>query len=679
MKSTKKIIRLLITGTIVFLLVSVAQIFGLFSWVEQKAYDGRMIATADFFPASEDIGVILLDQQSLDWAKEELEWGYPWPRESYGKIIDFFRRGNAASIAFDMIYSEPSLYGDEDDIKLGEACERFGKVVQTVYYSSEGSAPLYPVDPIKNGAAIIGSVTSSLDNDRIARRNRFYAKTTGEPGLAVASLMLGGDLPDIDAIPKAKDGSMYIRFQKTLDNYIPYNAKQILESELAIEKAEQEGTAVDFSGDLLDPAMFEGMHIFFGLYAAGLFDICATPVSADYPGMGVHICQLDTILSETYLRDSPLWLTLLLIALASLAGCLAGGLSKQANTKSILIQTIIFLLISVIFVAGNFAAFIPGMILPFGAPLVALVLTFFATILETYLSEGKQRRYLKDAFKQYLSPAVIDNLIDNPDLLKLGGERREITAFFSDIQGFTSISENLTPEQMTSFLNTYLSEMSDIILSHGGTIDKYEGDAIIAFWNAPTFQEDHAKRGLEAALACQKKLHEMQGVLMEITGRPVKQRIGLNTGLATVGNFGSKHRFDYTMMGDTVNLASRLEGINKQFGTYTMCSQSTMEGAMKSGCNLYFRPVSDIAVVGRKEAVKVFNPMEKSEAESQKSAIETFREAYALFQKGDFQSAKSAFEREAEDPVCKSYVARCQKLIQNPPEKWEGIIQATEK
>lgn len=678
MKSTKKILRLLITGTTVFVLVTVAHILGVFSWIENKAYDGRMQATADLFHPSEEIGVVLLDQDSLDWAKESLEWGWPWPRSSYAKMIDFFRRGNAASIAFDMLYTEPSLYGPEDDETLGDACSRFGKVVQTVYYSSEGSAPLYPVDPIKEGAAILGSVTSSLDADGFARRNRFHA-TTGEPGLAVASLILGEDLPDLDAIPKAKGGGMYIRFQKSLDNYIPYTAQQILESEFAIEEAEANGTEVDFSGDLLDPAMFEGMHIFFGLYAAGLFDICTTPISAKYPGVGVHICQLDTILSETYLRDAPLWLVLLLIALTTLAGCLAGGISKQANTKSIIGQTLIFILLCAVYVAANFGAFIPGLILPLGAPIIALVISFFATVLETYLSEGKQKRYLKAAFKQYLSPAVIDNLIDNPDLLKLGGERREITAFFSDIQGFTSISENLTPEQMTSFLNTYLSEMSDIILAHGGTIDKYEGDAIIAFWNAPTFQDDHAKRGLEAALACQKKLQEMQGILMEITGRPVKQRIGLNTGIATVGNFGSKNRFDYTMMGDTVNLASRLEGINKQFGTYTMCSQATMEGALKNGCDLHFRPVADIAVVGRKEAVKVFNPMEQSEAASQKKAEEIFAQGYALFQKGDFQSAKATFETAGEDPVCKSYAAKCQKYIQNPPENWEGIIQATEK
>ena len=692
MKSNKKYLRFLITAGAVFLVSVVLQFSGITGWFERKSYDMRMSATADAFEPSEDITLVLLDQESLNWASETLGWSYPWPRESYAKIIDFFNRANAASIAFDMLYTEPSMYGPEDDRILGEACSNFGRVIETVYYSPEATkiasgdgteypAPLYPVDDIKNNAAILGNVTSSLDGDGTARRNRFYSTSPlAEPGLAVASLIVGENLPDLKKIPLASDGGMYIRFQRSLDNYIPYNAEQIIRTELAIEEAEKNGEEFDPGDDLLDLEQFEGSHVFFGLYAPGLFDICTTPIGTNYPGVGVHVCQLDTILNESYLFESPLWVTLLIIALASILGCFIGGVTKQANAKSVLIEVLIFIVVIAAYIGATIGAFIPGLIMPFFVPLLALSGAFIASILETYLTEGKQRRYLKTAFKQYLSPTVIENLIENPDLLKLGGERREITAFFSDIQGFTTISESMTPEGMTQFLNLYLSEMSDIIMAHGGTIDKYEGDAIIAFWNAPTFEEDHAKRGIEAALECQKKLVEMQDELMKITGKPVKQRIGLNTGIATVGNFGSRNRFDYTMMGDTVNLASRLEGINKQYGTYTMCSKATMDSAVEHGFTLPFRNVGKVAVVGRKEPVLIYNPLTTEEKSVLDGFNDIYLKAYDLFEKGDFAEAKEAFASIADkDPVSAKYVDKCAMLIKNPPENWQGFIQATEK
>ncbi len=684
---------MIVTVCAVFTVATIIQLSGPFSWFENKSYDMRMSVTADCFEPSEDITLVLLDQESLNWASETLGWSYPWPRESYAKIIDFFNRANAASIAFDMLYTEPSMYGPEDDKALGEACKNFGRVIETVYYGSqegeinddgetEYPEPLYPVDDIKNNAAILGNVTSSLDKDGTARRNRFYSTSPlMEPGLAIASLIVGEDLPDLKQIPLASDGGMYIRFQKSLDNYIPYNAEQVIRTELAIEEAEANGTEIDLTGDeYLELEQFEGSHVFFGLYAPGLFDICTTPISTNYPGVGVHVCQLDTILNESYLTESPLWLTILIIILASLIGFFLGGLTKQANAKSVLLEVFLFLVVIAAYIGITIGVFIPGMILPFFTPLLALVSSFIASMLETYLSEGKQRRFLKTAFKQYLSPTVIENLIEHPDLLNLGGERREITAFFSDIQGFTSISESMTPEGMTQFLNLYLSEMSDIIMNHGGTIDKYEGDAIIAFWNAPTFEEDHAKLGIEAAMECQKKLVEMQDELMKITGKPVKQRIGLNTGIATVGNFGSRNRFDYTMMGDTVNLASRLEGINKQYGSYTMCSKATMDSALEHGCTFDFRNVGKVAVVGRKEPVLIYNPLSAEEKSVLDGFNDTFLKAYELFEKGNFVEAKKMFESIADrDPVSSKYVDKCAMLIKNPPENWQGFIQATEK
>ncbi|MBR1912198.1 MAG: adenylate/guanylate cyclase domain-containing protein, partial [Treponema sp.] len=613
----KKTHRLIKTGLAVFAAVCFLHVSGALDWIEHKAYDSRMYRTADAFSPSEEIAVVLLDQDSLDWAKVNEKWGWPWPRESYAKIIDFFHRGHAASVAFDMLYTEPSVYGIKDDKALADACERAGNVVLTVYYDDSFENPLYPVEPIASSATILANVTSTLDSDGYARRSRFYASSKkAEPGLAVASLQLSDELSFLSDVPRAKDGGMYVRFQRDLTRFAPYNAAQIIASEEALERAERDGVEPDFSGDLIDPATFEGMHVFFGLYAPGLFDICTSPVSAVYPGVGVHICQLDTILEGRFLKDSSIILVLMLILMATVLGIGLGAVFNQIQLRKIIAETVLFVLIVCFYIVGTYWIFVKGLILPVVAPVLAFVGSFIISVAESYIIEGRQRRYLKSAFRQYLSPAVIDSLIENPNLLKLGGERREITAFFSDIQGFTTISEGLSPEQLTQFLNMYLSAMSDIILAHGGTIDKYEGDAIIAFWNAPTYQNDHAKRAVEAALECQQKLKQMQSHLIAITRRPVKQRIGLNTGVATVGNFGSNKRFDYTMMGDAVNLASRLEGINKQFGTYTMCSEQTMKRASEAGCQLFFRNIANIVVVGRREPVRVYTPMEQSEAKA---------------------------------------------------------------
>ena len=677
MKKIKRIRQTIITVLSLFLVILLVCASGAFEWAENKSYDTRMSISASHYFPSQEIGLVLLDQESLDWAKRELGWGWPWPRESYAKLTDYFNRAGAASVAFDMIYSEPSVYGASDDEKFAESSKKFGRVVQTVFYENKDSEPTLPIPSIKESAARLGNVSSSLDKDRVARRNPVEPSERGEYGLSISSYLVKNGSIDLDSIPRAKKGGMYVRFAKDLNQFVPYSAKQILQSELRLEKGED----IPFDDpDFIPPEQFKDMYMFFGLYAAGLFDICSTPLSATYPGVGVHLCQLDTILQKNYLRDIPDGLSLVFALLCVLAGFFLGRSISQAKISSLVLKTAIVLAICAVYSVLSYSAFVYGWILPFALPIFAFLLSYITSIFEGYMSEGHQKRYLKAAFRQYLSPAVIDNLIENPEMLNLGGEEREITAYFSDVQGFTSISEKLTPKELTDLLNKYLSAMTDIILSHGGTIDKYEGDAIIAFWGAPTNQADHAKRAVEAALDCQKKLFEMQEELTKVTGKPFVQRIGLNTGKAVVGNMGSRSRFDYTMMGDTVNLASRLEGINKQFGTFTMCSEATMKSALENGCEYAFRPISNIAVVGKKEGVKVFVPMSGEEFSESETIRKTYDEAYNLFVKGDFAAAKEKFESNAEkDAPSKKFIEKCENLIKNPPENWDGILRATEK
>lgn len=655
---------------------------GLFDWLENKTYDSRMKATASFVAPSNNIGVILLDQESLNWARTELGWSWPWPRAAYGQMLDYFNRGGAACVAFDMIYSEESIYGANDDIDFAKACERSGRAVLAVHTKLQDDGKTLdtkPVPVLEKACARLGNVTGLSDSDGVIRQES--DETFGLHTLSFAMLDLNGQIPS--KIKYSGNGRINIRFLEGLERYVPYSAKTILKSEYAIREAEKLGMSlseVDFDkGDLISPEQFKDNYVFFGLYAPGLFDICSTPIAADYQGVGVHISLLDTVLQENWLVETPWYADFFILLIMVFGGFIFGSSALQKIIRSFSLRSFIVGLKLVFYIALAYILFYNGFIIPLGSAVAAFIVSFFVFVFEDYVTEGHQKKYLREAFSQYLSPTVINELVDNPSRLKLGGEEVEITAYFSDVQGFTSISEGLKPRQLTELLNKYLSAMTDIILSHGGTIDKYEGDAIIAFWGAPVRQEDHALRAVEAALDCQKKLSEMAEELEKECGTVFRQRIGLNTGLAVVGNMGSSKRFDYTMMGDTVNLASRLEGMNKQFGTYLMCSRATMESAVKNGSTSSYRELGTVAVVGKKNGVTVYTPMSAQDFKANEELYVEFDKARILFKDGKFKEAQQAFNKISNDGPSTKYAEKCEALINNPPKDWDGVIKATEK
>jgi adenylate cyclase len=297
-----------------------------------------------------------------------------------------------------------------------------------------------------------------------------------------------------------------------------------------------------------------------------------------------------------------------------------------------------------------------------------------AALLVNYATEGRQRRFIKQAFNQYLHPVVIDQLLEHPERLCLGGERREITIFFSDLQGFSGLAERLEPEALTSLLNDYLTAMTDIILDSGGTVDKYVGDAIVAFWNAPLDQPDHALRAVRAAQLCQERLAELRPQLCARAGGELHMRIGINTGVAVVGNMGSQRRFDYTVLGDAVNLASRLEGVNKEFGSLVLLAGSTREQLDGS---VRLREIGCVGVVGRDEPVRIFEPLSAAAATSDQAA---FAAALARYSAGEFTAAAREFACLADnDAVARRYAQRCRELATAPPEGWDGVWRLSSK
>lgn len=326
---------------------------------------------------------------------------------------------------------------------------------------------------------------------------------------------------------------------------------------------------------------------------------------------------------------------------------------------------------------------------PFSAPLSALVLTYGGGLFYHLWVEGREKRWIKDTFGKYLAPSVVEQIVRDPTKLKLGGEERELTAFFSDIQGFTSISEQLgSPSRLVELLNEYLSAMADIIESYEGTVDKYEGDAVIAFWGAPVFFEDHALKACLSALDQQKRFAQLRKEWEQSGKWPpavtkAKVRMGLNTGLMVVGNMGSRGRMNYTIMGDAVNLASRLEGVNKQYGTLITVSETTYSKVKE---HLEARELDIIRVVGKAEPVKIYELLSrKGEISSDmKSALGLFSDAVAFYRQRRWDDAVEKFESVlkilSDDPPSRVYIQRCKAFLQEPPpDEWDGVFEMRTK
>lgn len=678
-----------LAGFVVFVFALVFFVSRIGETFENKLYDAFISLTASKFKPSEKIILVLLDQESLDWAKETRDWSWPWSRKAYAEIVEYFTLAGAEAVCFDVLFSENSVYGKADDLAFAEACKNYGRAIQVMHFVKrygEYSIETKPIELIEKSAPLCASVMSTTDKDGVVRRARLGVQC-GEnffPTLGLSPIFIEKNFNnkeyDIENIVNEysmsllKDKTIYLRYQKSINDFIPYNAAQILQSLEAVKNN---------TAPLLEPEIFSDCIIFFGFYAPGLFDLVATPTEKNYPGVGVHLTMLDTILNKNYIKATPFYLQIIILAFLIASSIFLFNLSgsKKTQTKTLLLKIgFIFLFFVLLVFLASLILFYFGIYLKTANLFFALLLSFIASIFIFYTVEGKQKRFIKKAFTQYLSTAVVEELIANPEKLKLGGVRREISIFFSDLQGFTSISESLDPEELTSLLNDYLSLMSDIILDSGGTIDKYEGDAIIAFWNAPLEKENHAALCLQAALDCQKVLAEHRAEFSRrANGKPFKMRIGLNTGLAVVGNMGSKHRFDYTMLGDSVNLSARLEGINKIFGTFTLCAEASKLRCEKITDKIKFREIGKIMVVGKSEAVKVFEPMTLNDYETNIDLIKSFNTALQLFYEGKLLEAKEKFTKIENDEVAKRYIAFCEKYLEAGIIPEDGIIKATEK
>lgn len=430
----------------------------------------------------------------------------------------------------------------------------------------------------------------------------------------------------------------------------------------------------------VDPSEIKNRIVLVGATAVGIYDLRVTPFENVFPGVEIHANIIDSVLARDFLKQ-PTWIAFFDILAMIFFGVFFGLFLPRVRALPGALTSLMLCAGYVLFTQYLFSH--DGIVINLVYPLMVIAAIYVIITLYKFLVEESQKRFIKNAFSTYLSPEVVNQLIESPERLVLGGEKREITAFFSDVQGFTTISEKLSPEALVDLLNDLLTEMTDIILKHRGMVDKFEGDAIIAMFGAPNELKEHAKEACLASLEMQKRIDELRPKWEKEKGVSIKMRIGLFSGPAVVGNMGSKNRMDYTMMGDTVNTASRLEGANKFYGTYTMIGESTHDAARDS---IFARKLDAINVVGKSYPVIIYELIGEAGTvdEDTQKMVQAYENGLEAYLRREWDSAIASFKKalaiRPKDRASKVMMERCEAYKQNPPpENWNGAYTMTSK
>lgn len=702
-KSKTALIAVIATGG--FVLATLLQLSGALEVVELKLLDVRFLNSYNAHRKDSTVVIVAIDQSSLSYFQKQGQ-SWPWPREFYAVLTRYLTQAGAKVIAFDIEFSQPdfdrlSVDGVESDSAFAKALKESQRSVLAIYLSEGDSTsseqglmpkhflptihaphlyvPTYrqteaPIPMFQDAATRLGVVNFQSDQDGIARRVPLLCKL-GEralPYFGLSCFLISKGIENIDsllqAVPTSNDGNFLLYWYGkggSQGAFKYYPAAALITSAIQLEQ----GETPDIS-----PNEFQGKHVIIGASAAGLLDFKPTPFTTlePYPGMEIHATMLANLLNEDFLREPPRWVD---YVMAFLLAVMAGTSFFRLNRVSLGVALISFLVI--LYLAGAYFAFASlRWWIPVAFPLTVLLITFALAAVVSYATEGREKRELRKVFNRYLSPRVIDSIVENPDEIELGGKEVEATVFFSDIEGFTSISEKLTPKELVIFLNEYFTLASRIILDHDAMVDKYIGDAIMAIFGAPIPKDMHAASACLTAL----EIHRQLKAFYEKKSAELphfQTRIGLNTGKMVIGNIGSDMHMDYTVIGDAVNLASRLEGVNKEYGTNIIISESTYQQAKDF---IEARELDYLRVKGKAIPIRIYEVLAEKGGLSamEREKVERFAEALALYRRQDWAGAIRHFEEilklSPNDGPTKTYIRRCQMLAEEVlPENWDGV------
>jgi adenylate cyclase len=423
-----------------------------------------------------------------------------------------------------------------------------------------------------------------------------------------------------------------------------------------------------------------GAFCIVGVTATSTTDIGVNPFVGEYVNVGTHASVVNTIVQGAFLDQSPWWFGAILALALSLIAT-AAIIRLDAMRSLVVGSAAVLVLIGFLILYFRFTGVYLGAV----SPVASVFFTFIALTAVKFLRSEREKSFVRNAWGHYLSTDVINDLIANPEKLDLGGDKKVLTAMFTDVKGFSTFSEVLDPVDLVRLLNHYLTEMSDIIMDMRGTIDKYEGDAIISFFGAPLDLPDHPRRACLAAVTMKRAEIVMNErfIAEKLAPTPLQTRIGINTGEMTVGNMGTLKRMDYTIMGNSVNLAARLEGVNKQYGTWILISQAVHDAC---GDGFLMRKLDPVRVIGINKPVRLYELIdEKGKAEdSVEKAVEIFHEGLDAFEAKNWSKAEKIFTQalkiSPDDGPSQSFLKRCREYKAKPPaEGWDGVFNLTTK
>ena len=560
------------------------------------------------------------------------------------------------------------------------------KVIEpnTVKHYSGMRAPLLPIATGSNG---FGFFTVLPDPDAVIRHVALVMEVRGHylPSIESMAYAIKNHIPmnRVHAvIPNEGDGSL---------SGIDFDGKFIPTDERGLMRVNyygKQGTFKNYSiADIIDgktpPKAFDGRIVIVAATALGTFDQRVTPFDKITAGVEIHANALETMLSGRFLVTNWQSQGLEVLALLLLALLFAAIFARVKVTLALPVVVISMLVVHL----ASYGLFLAGWSIYEALPLAEVGSMFVLVTVFRYATEEKDKRQLRKAFELYLNPDVMDEMLSEPDKLQLGGVELEMTVMFSDIRGFTTISEKLSPQALVKLLNAYLSPMTDIVFAKRGTLDKYIGDAVMAFFGAPIQTEKHSANGCDAALEMMETLGRLREAWrIEDPNTPeVDIGIGLNSGPMVVGNMGSAQRFNYTVMGDNVNLASRLEGLNKDYGTHILISEATLKYAQKAVGPYVARELDFVAVKGKKEPVRLFELRGKGAVQAEdQPLLDGYAEGLKLYRAQRFSEARLQFEslleRSPGDGPSKLFVGRCDEMMAAPPgQGWDGVFRMKHK
>ncbi len=653
-------------------------------------------------PADPRITVTAIDDYTVD------KYGYPFKRKYYGQLIEKLKGLGVKAIGMDVMFFESDKDEPASDARFLAASEKAGIVVNLLAIEKDRMTIKKPMKGVGTASAYMAYPNSDISLDGDGHARKFYLFFPGRDNdldgfedqqLLYKNLELGRlkCSPLCDEVKLASLG---------MATYAVYTGKPLLDYERLYsenpmtlnyrypvyrkahpgwDKNAQNRTESTFRhvsvADILENRLsqeekdsLKGGMTLIGSTALGAYDHFPSPFSALLPGVEIHATCIDNLLLKDSLRSvSGGYLALLMLILPWIPVFLN---RYPLNTMVAVSSGIMFLMLVLDYV------FLCNL---YSVPFISVALSFLIpsvyVAVDKGLLEGREKKWIKNTFGQYLSPKVVEIITKDPSKLSLGGEKRDMTAMFCDIAGFTTISEQLTPEQLTAMLNTYLSGLTDVILQQDGVVDKFIGDCIMAFWNAPLDLKNHRTSALLAAVDCLAVNNKLNELGTDMVVKPCF-RIGLNSGPMTVGNMGSKNRFSYTVIGDAVNLASRLEGANKFFHSRIMASEDVFNEGKDQ---LEARYLGQIRVVGKAIPVKVYEPLTRKGGASPEimkmlqrygAGVENFSAGKYMESAKDF---KAALEANPGDGPSQFYLELAEQYNREIPKDWDGAFNLTSK